>query len=78
MERLGKQQRKESNYKTKKNPLTISLLLTATFAAGFGIILLTTLSVATAYASIPTDAGETNENMSAISNEAITLATNRS
>jgi hypothetical protein len=74
MERLGKQQRKEPNCKTKKNSLAISLLLAATFAAGFGTILLTTLSVVTAYASIPTDAGEKNGNIVATSNEAVTLA----
>jgi len=72
MERL-KQQRKESNYKTKKNPLASSLPLAATFVAGFGIILLTIIPVVTAYGSIPTDARETNENIAATSNEAITL-----
>jgi hypothetical protein len=73
MKRLGKQQRKESNCKTKKNSLAIFLPLAATFAADFGIILLTTLSVVTVYASIPTDAGETNDDIVATSNEAITL-----
>jgi hypothetical protein len=73
MERMEKQQQKESNGKIKKNPLTISLPLAAMLAAGFGIVLLTTIPVVTAYASTPTEAEETNENMSAISNEAITL-----
>ena len=74
MERLEEQQRKESNGKTKKNPLAISLLLAATFTSGFGTILLTTIPVVTAYATIPTDAGEMNENIAATNNEAITLA----
>jgi hypothetical protein len=73
MERLEKRQQEESNGKTKKNPLVFPLLLAATFAAGFGIMPLTTIPVVTAYASIPTDAGKTNENITATSNEAITL-----
>jgi L-asparaginase/Glu-tRNA(Gln) amidotransferase subunit D len=74
MKRLEEQQRKESNGKTKKNSLAISLLVAATFAAGFDIILLATIPVVITYASIPTDAGEMNENIAATSNEAITLA----
>ena len=74
MERPEKQQRKELSCKTKKNLLAISLLLTATFAAGFGIILLTTIPAVITYASIPTNAGEMNRNISATSDEAITLA----
>jgi hypothetical protein len=74
MKRLEEQQQKESNGKTKKNLLSISLLLATTFASGFGTILLTTIPVVTAYATIPTYAGEMNENIAATNNEAITLA----
>jgi hypothetical protein len=62
--------------KTKRSPLAISLLLAATFAAGFGAALLTTtMQDTTANASVPAEATETRESI-AISNDnnAISLA----
>jgi hypothetical protein len=61
--------------KTKKSPLTISLLLlAATFAAaGFGIVLLAITQGETASASVTTDATETNESISPSNNNNNTL-----
>jgi hypothetical protein len=62
-------------YKTKRSPLTISLLLAATFAAGFGAALLTTtMQDITANASILADATETKESVAKSNNSAINLA----
>jgi hypothetical protein len=62
-------------YKTKRSPLTISLLLAATFAAGFGAALLTTtMQDITANASVPADATETKESVAKSNNSAINLA----
>src|SRR5215207_2221110 len=61
--------------KTKRSPLAISLLLTATFAAGFGAVLLTTtMQDITANASVPADATETRESSTTSNNNAISLA----
>jgi hypothetical protein len=60
--------------KTNKNPLAISLILAAMFAAGVGTALLTTMQSITANASIPADATETNESIVLSNNNAITLA----
>src|SRR5215218_3715694 len=62
-------------YKTKRSPLTISLLLAATFAAGFGAALLTTtMQDITANASVPADATEAKESIATSNNNAINLA----
>src|SRR6266511_4552664 len=61
--------------KTKKSLLAISLLLAATFAAGFGAALLATTQGVTANASIPTDTTEPNESIALNNNNnTITLA----
>jgi hypothetical protein len=61
--------------KTKRSPLTISLLLAAaTVAIGFGAVLLTTtMQDITANASVPSDDTEMNESIATSSN-AITLS----
>jgi hypothetical protein len=62
--------------KSKRSPLTISLLLlAATFTAGFGAALLTTtMQDITANASVPAEATETSEGIATSNNNTISLA----